>query len=407
MALKCIGTNIDTKLSKEVKMTLSNNKLKIQDVVFILGIWFSAFAGLLNTTINKIALYIVLPILFCVTILTNIRVKPHKYMRLLLLLFIWILFSVLWASNVQLALVQVNQILGSFILCYIISIQGLKPRLVPWLYVTFIILLIADWYYAYNNIFSVIDLGVERLNDDKLNANTFGYHTFYATFALFILGEINMKHRRLFQIMFLLMIPLSFLTAIYTASRQILLIQVPLILLLLYGRYYRSKSIRLKVVAIIITVISALVLIPRAVDMYSGSTLKERTELDVNEDGRLLLLLDAISVGNQYFPLGVGANNFQLYTNNKGFSHNTYLELYANEGIIGVLLYVIMLLTFLKRQWRRYRMTGDVIFFYFFVAGFIYALDGFFYVFYPHLWLISFFILIATHSELYYNKYKH
>lgn len=387
-------------------MIVNHQRLFIKDYLFVAGIWFSAFAGLLPVVINKIALYLVVPAPFLLTLLSEKSLTSNKYMNLLTVLYLWILLSLLWATDIDYAMVQVKQILGSFLLCFIFSQKAKYQKFLPWLYLSFIVLLIGDWYYAYNNMFDVIEFGVDRLNDDKLNANTLGYHTFYATFAIFILGEWNQRYKRLFRVLFIIMIPLSFMTAMYTASRQILLIQIPLIILLLYGRYFKSVRASLKIITLIVTLLVSLILTPRVMNLYEGSSLQERNEIEVKDDVRVQLMLDAFEVGNRNFPLGVGANNYILHSYNQHISHNTYLELYANEGIIGVLLYIIMLYLFLKTQWRRYRCTRDMMYFYFFIAGIIFAIDGFFYVFYPHLWLISFFILVASHSEAYYKQCK-
>lgn len=380
-------------------------RFKIYNLTIVVGILFSAAVGLLDVSINKVALYIVLPFIFCISFMSQKSLLTNKYMNILLLLFVWILLSVLWATSLPHAIIQVNQILGSFILCYIFSVHGKKEKVLVWLYVSFLILLLGDWHYAYHNMLSVIDLGVDRLDDQKLNANTFAYHTFYATFSSFILGELNISWRRIMRIIFLLMIPLSFFTAIFTASRQVLIIQIPLILILVYCRYFKSQSVKTKFITLLIVIISFIVYFPKAMTIYSDSKLKERNEINLREDGRTLLLKDAIMIGNQHFPLGVGANNFVVYSYNKGFSHNTYLELYVNEGIVGVALYVYLMLLFLRTQWRRFKRSKDLMYFYFFVAGFFFAVDGLFYVFYPHLWSIGFFILVATHSDAYY-KYK-
>ena len=108
----------------------------------------------------------------------------------------------------------------------------------------------------------------------------------------------------------------------------------------------------------------------------------------------------------EHFPLGVGANNYIIYSYNKHFSHNTYVELLANEGFVGLFLYLYLLLGYMKRQYKRYKRSKDKMFLSFMIFGIFYMVDGFFYAFYSQIWLISFFILVATHSETYYkNKY--
>ena len=67
-----------------------------------------------------------------------------------------------------------KQILGSFILCYVFAVKARKECNITWLYIVYFLLLIFAWYYAYNNIFALIEFGEERLNDSKLNANTLG-----------------------------------------------------------------------------------------------------------------------------------------------------------------------------------------------------------------------------------------
>ena len=57
----------------------------------------------------------------------------------------------------------------------------------------------------------------------------------------------------------------------------------------------------------------------------------------------------------------------------------------------------------MKVQIRRYKKFKDKYFLVFGFFGLFYIIDGFFYVFYAQIWLISFFILVATHSDTYYK----
>jgi O-antigen ligase len=199
------------------------------------------------------------------------------------------------------------------------------------------------------------------------------------------------------------MIPVTFIVALLTASRQVLIIQIPLITILLYIRYLRKTKIITKIIFLVVAFTGVLLAAPYISDIYEDSYLKTRNEMDIRDDGRMVLLKDAIDVGNRYFPIGVGPGNYIFYSQNRLFSHNTYTELYANEGVIGLWLYVWMVLLFIKRQWHRYKTSYDKQYLVFLVFGIIYIFDGFFYVFYPHLWLMGMFMLVAGHSETYYN----
>ena len=386
-------------------MALSD-KLNKNDFLVLSCVWFSAGVNLMSDSINQLALYVALPFAFIVTFLSFGKFQVNKYFNLLVLLYIWILISVTWATDTSVALRQVKQILGSFILSYIVAVKSRSQKNIPWLYTTYIILLLFAWHYAYNNIFSVINLGEERINDEKLNANTLAYYTFYVTFAIYMLGDIFDKVIliRLFRLFFLLIIPLSFYTAIFTASRQILIIQIPFILILLYIRYIKGKSVSRKSIFLATLFACVFLVMPSINNVYKDSYLKERSESEIKEDSRTKLAKDAFKVGVEHFPLGVGPGNYLVHSYNKHFSHNTYLELFANEGVVGLFIYVYILYVFLKRQWKRYKRSQDNIYLSFFVFGIFFVIDGVFYSFYEHLWLIGFFVIVASHSELYYKS---
>ena len=375
------------------------------DLYVLICVFFAAIVSLFADNINAIALYVVLPSAFIVTFLGTGKIFVEKYFNLLTVLYIWILISTLWATNLDVALVQLKQCLGSFILCYIITVKARDIRNIELLYLLFVVILLMDWYYAYNNIFNVIEIGVDRINDEKLNANTLAYHTFYATFAIYILGEVCPNRRIMYDILFILMLPLSFITAIYTASRQVLIIQLPLITILLYIRYLKNNTIKKKFCFFLIAIFISLIISPWVIDKYDNSYLKERNELNIEEDSRNKLAKDAIKVGLDYFPLGVGPGNYVVHSYNKHFSHNTYTELFANEGIIGLIIYLVIVIGFVIEQWKIYRMYDDDISLAFFWFGIFFIIDGFFYSFYQHLWLISFLILITTHSKTYCETY--
>ena len=383
------------------------NGININDIrnfIIILCLWFAAFASLYSDTANTIALYVVLPIAFCLCFFQQGRIAKYKYLNILIALILWILFSYIWAQYKEAAATQLKQLFGTLILAYIYTTTSQNIRLTPYLYITYIILFAGACVYAQKYILINMVSETDRLDDEKLNANTLAYFLFYATFAFFELKRFvnNGFARRFIEVCFILMIPLTFIVALLTASRQVLIIQIPLITILFYIRYIRKTKTITKIIFFIVAFTGVLLVAPYVSDIYEDSYLKTRNEIDINEDGRTLLLKNAINVGNEYFPFGVGPANYMFYSPNGLFSHNTYAELYANEGIVGLCLYLWLVILFVRRQWKRYWASHDKQYLIFFVFGIIYMADGFFYVFYPHLWLMGFFMLVASHSEVYY-----
>lgn len=383
------------------------NSKAISNAVIVLCLFFAASVSVLSDALNVIALYMAIPLAFLLSFIKCERIAPNRYMVFLLLLYAWDGLSSLWALYPATANVELKRILGAFLLTYIVAVNGTERSMLKYLYIMFIILYIGAWIYSSQNglIMAEIAGNTERLNDAKLNANTMAYYTFYVTFACFCLSSVidSAFWSRLCMCLFLAMIPLSFYVALVTASRQVLLIQIPLISFLLFERYYRQAGRKIRMLFVAISVVVVLLVAQRIIDIYDNSYLATRAQTDISEDSRSKLLWDAINVGLNHFPLGVGAGNYRNYSYKGAFSHCSYTELFANNGVVGLALYVCLIYRFFKLQWERYRYTHDRQFMIFLFFGLMFAFYQFFYVFYTDLWLIAFFVLIAAHADLYYE----
>lgn len=374
--------------------------------ISIVMMWIAAMFSLLSETTNKVGLYIALPIAFLLSTLANKGFRMNVYEKILYLLFVWDCIAYLWADNKELASLELHALLGAYLLSYVVSIQGRKLSNAPYLYFVWVLLYISAWNYAAHHILVFMTDNSDRLNDENLNANTLAYYTFYFSFLCYVLSEI-VEHktlRFLWTIAFWVMFPMSFGVALLTASRQVLIIQLPLYAMLIYIRFIKGVSVKSKVLFCIIVLICLIAASGQVEKAYNDSFLKQRAEINITEDTRFGLIENAIEVGVDHFPLGIGSANFQGVSDRREIAHNSYLEAFADLGLIGMLLYTSLMLVFTIRQWRRYRQSGDKMYFAFFTFGLLYVLDGFFFVFYNAIWLISFFMLVAAHSEAYYEQ---
>ncbi len=381
-------------------------KADIYSYISIIMMWTAAFASLFSDTANKIGLYLALPIAFILCTLKNKGFHLNIYEKILYGLFAWDVISYLWAGDKEVALSEINAILGAFLLTYAISILAREQKYLPLLYFTFALLYISAWNYAIHHILSFMISKDDRLNDENLNANTLAYYTFYFSYLSYILGEIATRKniRKVWTTIFWLMLPVSFVVSLLTASRQVLLVQLPLYALLIYIRYLKGVSIKHKIVFIFLCILCLAAFSGNIINTYNNSYLKQRAETNVSEDPRADLARNAIQEGIANLPLGLGANNFRAISITRQISHNSYLESFVNLGIPGLSLYLALMLIFIIRQLKRYKLTNDKMFFAFFTFGCIYAFDGLFFVYYNALWLISFFMLVAAHSESYYRE---
>ncbi len=378
-------------------------KITISNIIALSCVAFAALVAL-NESLNSLALYVAIPVAFLISFLRYNVIQTNRYVRLLMILYLWVVFCYPFAEELQLAMLELKRIMGAFLLSYILGALAKTRKLIPWLYLIFILLLVMAWEYAKNNILMSIEFGDERLSDENLNANTLAYYTFYVTMAIYLLGEIlkHQKVRSLFRVLFFGMFVLSFVTAVYTGSRQVLIIQIPLLASLIVVRYVRF-SITHILVAVAVVLVALMAYKQYGESIYESSTLKQRNEVTSSDDIRFKLVSECIDLGLQRPLLGYGPGNSVKQISTGHFAHNTFLELLVNCGFPGMFIFTYMILIFLKTQYRRWKATKDRMFLSFLLFGIFWTIDQMFYVFYTQLWLISFFILIATHSDMYYN----
>ena len=386
---------------------MNDESLKLKDKVIIACMLFSGFAFFLPDSVNSIALYVAIPVAFLISLFGDSRKFDNHSFKTFLFLFVWLLFSTLWADYPDLAMIQNKQLLGVVLVSYIVGKNSYNKKMRPWMYGIWVAIFLSAVYHANTHIIPNIEVGQVRLSDAKLNANMMGYYTFYLTFAIFILGEEIQQSiliRRIFRLLFLGMIFVSYYVAIITASRQVLIIQIPLLTFLLYLRYIKEVSYTYRFIFFILATVVIFFSRDIVADSYNDSLLQKRNQQDVKEDSRSLLVKDAFRVGMEHFYIGVGNGNYIKYSESHHFSHNTYLELFANTGIIGLSIYLYMLISFLKLQYQRYKVTEDKQFLVFIMFFIVYSLYNFFYVFYPYQWLFAFFILVSSHSDSYFEE---
>lgn len=361
-----------------------------------------------NEEMNTIALYVAIPVSFICSFISNGNsLRNNEYLRMILILYLWIAFTILTAQNSKVAMGHISPMFGCVLLCFIVSNLAQNKKIIPWIYLTYSLLLVEAIIYVQNNILVLsYDISSARADDNKLNANTLSYYVFYATIALYIIRDLFEKKilKKISSLLFLSMIPISFFVAIIAASRQALIIQIPTFIVLLWIRYFRKAKKSTKLFSLVAIIIAYVVLNESVTTIYNNSYLSTRNETVYEEDIRVILIKEAFEVGcrNPFFGLGPGG--FARQQSERLFSHCTYTELFANSGFPALVIYVYILFYFIKRQYIRYKRYKDHTYVFFLTFGLIYAIYQFFYVFTADLWLISFFIFVATHSELYYSQ---
>lgn len=367
-------------------------------IYFLISLW--AILSLYSWA-NNICLYVFLPLSFVLVLSQNRDIyETNRFLKLLFVLYFWFLISSFFSVDVNESFLQVKRTVATFLLCTVFASIGKKRPVVG--YVIYLLFFIALLYYAYFNILSIIDVSEERMQDDNVNANMFAYYTSFTTFALFILSYCSTNKKRLFNVLFLGMIPLSFIVALLTGSRQTLLVQIPLIASLLGVKYVRNgKGV---LVLSLIILVAILLFFSFGEGMYEHSTLAHRNELSVGDDERTFLIKDAFRVGFNNIVLGVGPGCYKLVNPTHHYAHCAYAELIACSGLPALVIYVSMLIIFIKTQIKRYYASKNRLFLSFALFGVIFSFQNLFYAFYLLPWLMSFFVLVSSHSNSIFKK---
>lgn len=385
-----------------------NKNYGLTDIICLIIIFVYAFS-FNYASLQQITLWILLPCGFVLTWIERRSFAFNPYLKYLFILFGWCSFTYFFAEHKSEAFAEITKIWGVYIFCYILANLASKKDLVTSVFVAYIVLYILYIEYARTHIIEMAASNVignsQRLGDQKLNSNIFGYFTFFITISIYYLGDrlSSTYVKRLLRIAFLLLIPLSFYISLLTASRQILIVEIPLFVILLSKRYI-TQTVGGYFKFILLCLISYLALLQFYETSYKNSLLSERSETNVADDSRMVLVREAIELGIKNPVFGVGPGNFKFHANERVFSHNSYLELFSNSGIIAIILYSILILKLITEQYYAYKKTKSKYHFIFLIFAIFYAFDNIFYVFYLNPWLMGFFIFIASLSLEYNDK---
>lgn len=386
-------------------MKNSNGKI---DILILLILVFAPSIRLIVPGLNTLILFAVLPAAMAYYLLINRFRLGNKSLIIYVGLLFWLLLTCVTSTNVENSFVDFRALMGggigSIIAYYLCS---KKPSNSYWIFLGYILLLASTIYYLHTqNLLITLDSDTERLEDELVNANDLAYYLFYATIGWTIICR-DKKLKAIFSILGNVVIigTLLFLSII-TASRQILMVVLPFYAYSIYFQYLQGRGSFRKILVAMVCCAAAFYIYSYFMDnMFEGSFLEKRMEIDIEDDTRGALLEDAINVGIRHPIFGVGPGNMVFYSNDGGFSHNSYLELFATSGIFGSILFICMIISFLKIQVRRYRETRNPMYLYLIVTMLTWALYNNLYVFYSGIWLITFFFVLCGFSDATYRRY--
>lgn len=267
--------------------------------------------------------------------------------------------SLIWSSNTSYSISSVVSILQVFLISFLIFITCNKKNdyydiidkfsIISWIFMAYIIFSTSkeEWktIFAYN---TNLSSSAGRLGPSVgMHTNMCG--AVLSILIMFSFYEYLSKKNKVSLIQTILL--LVFLTL--TKSRMSILVVV--LGMSLYYTIYKELSGKqaIKIIGVLIVLIILLVLSMSNQFLYNlyGNRIEsmfnffsKTANTDASVTGRLALQQRAIEVFLNHPILGVGIGNFSSYSNNLGgvsgfYAHNNFLELLADVGIVGTVMY--------------------------------------------------------------------
>jgi O-antigen ligase len=309
----------------------------------------------------------ILMIFFALHIRTNkftFNTITKKYMLWSIIFICFNILSMLWAINIGYSIEVIKKLIVRSVALWFISAISTEKNNFFMVMKMFVMASIINSLYILWKI-DLTTLGNVRIGVGSLgqgwNANTIGLTMAFSTFVLFFLyiHQQNAKKRWLYLCIFI------FLGAIilFTGSRKALLI---LIFAPLFFLYMNSEN---KIKAGLIILFSGIILLYLVMNVpifhsIIGARIESLLSYFTGEgqsDGSTRERMRLIKLGFLWLKekpiLGYGANNFiKLFGDTTGryiYSHNNFIELLVNTGIIGFGIYYSMYIAIIKNTFRK------------------------------------------------------
>lgn len=329
---------------KENGLEFKNN-LGLGLLIILTIVFLNALGPYLQ--LQKITTYGLVPLLFLIALKYN-YLHPFRNKTeflLVILIFLTSLFSAFTYVNYGHLITGYTRQLSVILIVFIPLVLNNKYDYTDYFHIGYILSILTLIYIMYiSNQFSLQNFASEIVQRDKflINANTYSYLMFFANFSLFYLFQ---KYKNKFLLILLIIIPVLFvIVSFVTQSRSgmLILILSNVIYWLLINKIEKPTKIQ-KLLRALTVILILFFLAFQFWGLYQNSTIKNRFDVTGNRiDARELLIIEAFDVFTENIIFGVGLDQIPNYTSIRQFSHNSYVEILAEQGIIGGVLLLLL-----------------------------------------------------------------
>ena len=245
---------------------------------------------------------------------------------------------------------------------------------------------------------------LERNSNFVLNTNEYAYYSLFAIMGwrLALLLWKQETKKIFLLVLYLASFIMIIFVALLTASRQVMLLEIPLLSFFVCLDFIRGSKNQYMLLLFIVLIILAF---PYINQIYENSYLSQRSEVSFQEDtrGRIFWLAIEQGLENPFLGIGLGAKSF--------FSHNTYTHILARTGFPSLIAFLYIMVSCVFLQLKRYKRTKLNNFLFYFGCLFILSVGHFTYSYFnePFMMAIIFAIIACSDYDnirIRHEKYK-
>lgn len=370
--------------------------------IFIVLIYYVIIAPF-YPELSKVAVRIILPLLFIVQLVISKSIP--KYFITFVILYFYSALSILYCLSDEPYFEAIRKLTAVMLFSYLVSsIITRNPKFINSMYLIYLLLFFYSLYYSWETGIFSVNTSSERFDNDIFGTNVLGYYLFMGFFSLwFFFIESQTKRNRIFIV---IAICLSISAGIYFlilgATRGGIIVTLVSLFLFVYNSFASKKSRVIRVSYFLFFALALYILSSLIYNRLEGMLIHERLRVisgNLGEEVRWKLLIDSMRIGFDNLLLGVGAGNVSLFLDG-AFSHSSFTEIFANHGIIGIVLLFIILADFF-RSVKRIQINSNPAIKqfapYFMSFFFVFAMYNMLYVMYLHPLIMGFFYIMRTH----------
>ena len=330
------------------KKPLFEKLARLSFVLYMISLY--VFVDKLDTVAISRGMFVLYAGFTALTLLQRKRINIGKNILVVYMTITWMYATTFWAYNRFYATEKMNTVWQVFLLFFLTynlfaEEEDAHEYLLKSLYISGISLVAYSIYtYGFSQVLDMMSqAGGVRLGREISQENTFGMYNATTVMVAFY----YLLYRNRYKLFHIAVIAMSFLFAMSSGSRKALLMMCIGVLFLVYKRYGLKKLYKVIVIAAILIFIFMMVIKLPMFDFISHrlemtmQTLEGDGEGDSSSRARFKMIASGWSIFKERLLVGYGADNYASVSGYGTYSHNNFIEILVDFGLIGFVLYYL------------------------------------------------------------------